>query len=803
MSTLLQDLKFASRTLRKHWTVTLAAVVSLALAIGGNTAVFALIDAFLFRPLPFHEAERLVLFGERPKDAPPSATPIGTSLPTYADLRERSRTLAEWAAVQPTNASLRGDDGSVPLTAQRVSPEYFDLVDAHTSLGRTFLPEEGVEGAGRVVIISEDFRDDRWGDENPMGDVLTLNSEPHEIVGVISSEFALFQAAVDVFLPLTRDPNSAPRDSRAILAVARMSPGATMEQVRSEIRQIALVLEAEYPEVLRGKTIEAINLRNDIPSPQTRLLFGVLQGLVVVVLVIACVNITNLLLARGQDRDQEIALRTALGANRGRITRQLLTESLTIGLAGGAVGLALGKLGIEAMARAFVGLLPRAWTPALDIRALGFTAAIALGASVLFGLAPALQTAKADQAGALRKGQCRAGVARSRKRLSRGLVVMEIALSMVCLGVGAMLVRSFLEIRSSSPGFEGEDVLVATMIIPRVRYGEEDAQLLLADQILERVSTLPGVQAAALVNALPQGFLPPSDSVRIPGEEQAGGEAGWQATTISASPGYLEAMDIPMIQGRFFQPHDRKTAAPVAAVNRLLAENRFPGRSALGQRLVVGGVEREIVGVVADVQQLLIAFPGSSNETVYVPQAQDPGLVFLVLEASGDPHDLVPSLREEFQRIDPDLTLPTVLTVKETVDQSFTGVRVFNVILGGFGLVALFMAALGTYGVLAYSVSQRRHEIGVRMAMGARPGAVVAMISRQGFWLGGIGLSIGLVATLPLINVARATMSIFGTVKPSTLGIIAAVLAGVTVFASWAPATRAARVDPVATLREE
>lgn len=803
MSTLLQDLKFASRTLRKHWTVTLAAVFSLALAIGGNTAVFALVDAFLFRPLPFHEPERLVVFGERPKDAPPSTTPIGTSLPTYADLRERSRTLTEWAAVQPTNASLRGEHSSEPLTAQRVSPEYFDLVEAHTSLGRSFLPEEGIEGARRVVIISVAFRDDRWGEDNPLGEVLTLNSEPYEIVGVVSSEFALFQATVDVFLPLTRDPNSAPRDSRAILAVARMSPGTTMEQVRGEIRQIALELETEYPEVLRGRTIEAINVRNDIPSPQTRLLFGVLQGLVVVVLVIACVNITNLLLARGQDRDQEIALRTALGASKRRITRQLLTESMTMGLAGGAVGLALGKLGIDAMARAFVGLLPPTWTPALDIRALGFTASIALGASILFGLAPALQTAKTDQAGSLRKGHGRAGVARSRKRLSKGLVVAEIALSMVCLGVGAMLVRSFLEIRSSSPGFDGEDVLVATMIIPRANYGEEDAQLLLADQILERVSALPGVQSAALVNALPQGFLPPSDSVRIPGEEPPAGEAGWQATKISASPSYLEAMDIPLIQGRFFQPHDREGAAPVATVNRLLAENRFPGRGALGERLVVGGVEREIVGVVADVQQQLIAFPGSSNETVYVPQAQDPGLVFAILEASGDPHDLVPSLREEFQRIDPDLTFSSVLTLEESVDQSFTGVRVFNVILGGFGIMALFLAALGTYGVLAYSVSQRRHEIGVRMAMGARSGAVVAMISRQGFWLGGIGLCIGVAATLPLINVLRATMSIFGTVKPSTLGSIAAVLAGVIILASWAPARRAAGVDPVATLREE
>jgi predicted permease len=803
MTTLLQDLKFALRTLRKHWTVTLVAVVSLALAIGGNTAVFGLVDALLFRPLPFHEPERLVVFGERPKDAPPGTAPIGTSLPTFTDLRERSRTLADWAVVLPTNASLRGDYGSEPLRAQRVTPGYFDLVGARATLGRTFLQEEGIEGAGKVVLISDEFRDDRWGEEDPLGEVLTLNSEPHEIVGVLPSDFAFLQASVDVILPLTRDPHTAPRDSRAYLALARFRPGATMEQVRSEIRQIALELEAEYPEVLRGRTIDAINVRNDIPSRQTKLLFAILQGLVVVVLVIACVNITNLLLGRAQDRDLEIALRTALGANKIRIIRQLLTESLTMGLAAGVMGLGLGKLGIAAMARSFVGLLPPTWTPVLDIRALGFTVAIALGASILFGLAPALQTAKSDHSGTLRKGHGRGGGGKSRKRISRGLVVLEIALSMVSLGVGAMLVRSFLEIRSSSPGFDGQDVLVATMVISRARYTEDDAQLLLAEQILERVHALPGVQNVALANTLPQGFLPPSDSVWIPGEDPMGGEAGWQATKICASPGYLETMDIPLIQGRFFQVQDREDGVPVAAVNRLLAENRFPGGSALGQRIVVGGVEREIVGVVSDVQQLIIAIPGSSNETVYVPQAQDPSLAFLVLEATGDPHDMVPSLREEFQRIDPDLTLPTVLTMEEFVDQLFVGIRVFNVILGGFGVMALFMAALGTYGVLSYSVSQRRHEIGVRMAMGARPRSVVGLISREGFWLGGVGLAMGFVATLPLINVLRSTLAFIGTVKPSTLGVIAAVLAGVTMLASWAPAARAARVDPVATLREE
>jgi len=311
------------------------------------------------------------------------------------------------------------------------------------------------------------------------------------------------------------------------------------------------------------------------------------------------------------------------------------------------------------------------------------------------------------------------------------------------------------------------------------------------------------VTEVALVNTLPQTPVQPTDSMRVPGEEPVGGRSGWDAVRVSASPGYVEAFDIPLLEGRFFQESDREDGRLVAAVNQELAERRFPGESAVGRRLVVNGQEREIVGVVSDVQQQLISSPDRPGETVYVPQAQAPSLAFLVLEATGDPHQVVPSVREQLSLIDLDLTVARALTMEEFVNQVFAGIKVFNVILGGFGLMALFLAALGTYGVLAYSVGQRRHEIGVRMAMGARPGSVVRMISNQGFWLGGIGLGLGFAGTLPLIGVLRSMVSTFATVKPSTLGVIAALLAGVTVLASWVPALRATRVNPVETLREE
>lgn len=803
MSTFAQDLKFAVRTLRKSWGVTLVAVLSLALAIGGNAAVFSMVDAFLFRPLPFDEPERLVLFGERPDDLARGNTALGMSLPTWADLRERTRTLEGWAAAQPRTLSLRGEDRSQPVTARLVTSNFFEMVGARAARGRTFLPQEGVEGARKVVMISEELREERWGDGYPLGEVITLNSEPHEIVGILPPDFAFLSAGVDVWLPLTRSPYGASRDERNSLVLARMAPSANMEQVRAEVHGVAEQLQTEHPEVQGHIEIDAYNLRYDVPVKQTKILFGLLQGIVLVVLVIACVNITNVLLARSRDRGREIALRTVLGAGRWRIVRQLLTESLTLGFVGGLLGLGLGKLGIAAIARNFAGILPASFSPTLDLRVLGFTLVIAVGAGLLFGLAPALQTLRADHATTLREGHGRGGGGGGRKRLSRVLVVAEIALSMVALGVGSLLVRSFLELRSSTPGYDGRDVLVATLAVPPAKYPEDDDKRLLSDRILERVGEMTGVQHAALTSSLPQGFGAPGDSARIPGRTGAEGRTDWRVTRIAASPEYLRAMDIELLQGRFFQDRDREDGPPVAAVNRELAESRFPDQSPLGRRIVVGGTQREIVGVVANVQQQLLTTARTSPETVYVPQAQSPALANLVLEVTGDPHDLVNPLRDEVQIVDVDLTLPTVLTMDEYVDQAFVGIRVFNSILGGFGTMALFLAALGTYGVLSYSVSQRRHEIGVRMALGADPGKVVGMISRQGFWLGAIGLAIGLLATLPMIGVIQSLLTAFGTVKSSTLVFIAAVLAGVTAAASWIPARRAALVNPVDTLKEE
>lgn len=805
MSGYVHDLRFALRSLRKGWGISAVAVISLALAIGGNTAVYSMVDAFLFRPLPYDRPERIALLGERRDDQPELSGNITASLPTWADLSERSRTLSEWAAVEPRSLALRGEDRSEPISAMAATPSFFGLLGVRAAQGRAFLPEEGVEGSRRVALISDAFRRERYGDGVPLGEVLVLNGEPHEIVGVLPAGFDFLTAGTEIWVPLARSPEGEPRDRRDVFPLARMTPGATMERVRAEVTALADRLEIENPETQRGWTIDVYNLRYDIPTRRTRILFGLLQGTVFLVLLIACVNITNLLLARGQERTREIALRTALGAGRIRIVRQLLTESVGLGLLGGLLGLGIGFIGIGAIERNYAGFLPAAYTPRLDARVFLFTLAVAAGAGVLFGLMPALQTLRRDHAEALREGSGRAGGGGSRKRLSRSLVVAEIALSMVALGVGSMMVRSFIGIRAADPGYDGADVLTATISVPDSRYPEPEDRRRLTERILERAAGIGGAGSVALTSSLPQSFLPATDSARIPGRADPAGDAHWQAITILASPGYLETMDVELLQGRFFRTGDRADAPPVAVVNRTLARIRFPDRSPVGERVVVRGESREIVGVTADVQQVLVTTPRTaSGEAIYLPVAQaDGGPGILVLEASSDPHALVAPLRVALQEIDPDLILPRVLTMSEVLDRAFTGIRVFNVILGVFGVVALFMAALGTYGVLAHAVSRRRHEIGIRLALGAQPGAVVTMISRQGIVLGVVGLVLGGLGALSLVRVLRSTLQGFATVEPSTLVAIAALLFGVSVAASVLPARAAAGVDPVTTLKGE
>ena len=805
MGTFFQDFRFAIRTLRKGLLVTLFAIFSLALAIAGNATVFSMVNAFLFRPLPFHQPERMVILEERETDQQPTSS-LSISLSSWADYDERSQTLSAIEAFRPAFFSLKGPERAIPLSGARVTPGFFDVLGVSPTRGRAFLDSEGVEGAPKVVVLTREYWQEELSDmADPLGEVLVLNGEPHEVIGVLPEGFEFLVPDLDIWVPFASNPREAPRDRRDVIAVGRLVPAATMEQVKAEIASIATQLEAEYPAAYRGWVTDAYNMRTEIPNSQARLLFVMLQGTVVFVLLIACANIANLLLARGQDRRREIALRTILGAGRMRIVRQLLTESSILVLVGGTLGLAMGAFGIQVIADSFAAQLPDAWAPRLEPVVVVFTLVISVAAGLMFGVLPAVQTLKRDQASVLSEGGGRGASAGTGRRLvSRGLVVAEIALSMVALGGGSVLVRGFLQVQNADPGFEVANLLTVGFSVPQSKFPTDEEQVIVLDEVVARARTLAGVRSVTLMNALPQNVQAPTDTFRIAGEPVDAALVVPRTVSLRVDPGYLETMGVPLQQGRFLEETDRAGQPLVAVINQTMVDKRFKGRSPLGQLITIRGDSREIVGVVADVSQTIVQVSGGSSETVYLPIAQAPLLSsFLVLATTRDPGQLAGPARIALGEVDPDLAVNQVQTMEQFVDQFFVGIRVFNSLLSGFGALALLLASLGTYGVLAYSVGQRRHEIGVRMALGAQERQVTRMVVKQGLWMGIIGLTIGTVLVVPLTLLIANLLEGLAPVQPITVVAVGAILFAVTMIASLVPARRAARVNPVDALRAE
>jgi len=467
VSTIIQDLRFAYRTLRKGWWVSALAVVSLAVAIGGNTAVFSLINALIFRPLPYAEPDRIVIFQEREHSTPPSLGNFLTSLPVYADLSERSQTTTDAAVFSPGTFRLQGAERVQTVGGARVTQGFFETLGVDARRGRVFLPEEGVEGGPRVVVLTHEYSERTGGaEEDPIGTVMILDGEPHEVVGVLPPGFDFLVANVDVWVPLTRSPRSAPRTRRNIITLARMTPTATMEQVRIEAKALGEQFAAEYPQVQSDWAVDAFNLRHDLPTGRSRTLMALLQATVLSVLLIACLNITNLLLARSQDRKQELAIRVALGAGQGRLVRQILTESSLLAVTGALGGIGLGWWGIRLISTELASRLPPTWSPVLDVRVLAFTLGISVLASLAFGLAPALGAGRAAPSEQLKEGGVRTTGPGRRQWMGKALVVGEIALCLLALGGGGLLMSGLRELQNPDAGFEQEGILTAQVTLP-------------------------------------------------------------------------------------------------------------------------------------------------------------------------------------------------------------------------------------------------------------------------------------------------------------------------------------------------
>jgi predicted permease len=805
MRWLRQDVRFALGTGRGR-IVSVLAVASLALVMAGNAVAFSTMEAFVLRPLPYPDADRLVLLGERQEQAPAiSLASLIASYAIWAEYRDRSVTLRDWAAFSPRRVSQAATEGAVPVTAARVTGTFFELLGARAVLGRLPQPAEMRDDGARIVVLSWEYWQERIGaDRDPLGMALRLDGETYEVVGVLAPGFEFLMSGIELWLPLHGDPRAAPRGERSVVTVARMAPGTTMAAVKAEIADIARQIQAEYPETHRGWTADAMNLRTEFPDSKSRLYMALMQAAVFLVLLIACANIINLLLVRAQDRRHEIALRTTFGASRFSIVAQLTRESMILAGLGAALGLGLAALAIRVIAGQLGTVLARTYEPALSTGVLLFTGALAVLCGVLFGVAPALQALKQDQASVLRQGT--AGGGRGSRRFSTLLVAGEVAVCLVALGAGGVLARSFVLERGRDPGYTAKEVLAAQIVLPHWRHTGNAEAMALLRQLQERLAALPRVLAVSIATVPPQALFPAADTFRVAGHAAEYGAAVPRAISVRTSSGYLETLQVPLVEGRFFDAGDDGAGTAIAIVSRTLAERRFPGRTAVGEHLTMSGETRRIVGVAGDVRQSVVAAGNAFEETIYTPLAdRPPRIAYLLLRVEGEPLALAAAVRQEVRAVDADITIHTMETLQQHAGRYLVGLDIFNVILTTFGAFALLLASLGIYGLVAFSVRQRSHEIGVRMAVGAAPWAVVRMMTLQGARVACAGLLVGSALLVPVLGLVGRVLAGFGLapLQPAAVAAIGALLLGAALAASALPALRAARIEPLRVLRAD
>jgi predicted permease len=803
-----QDLRFGGRQLLKSPGFTLVAVLTLALGIGATTAIFSVVYGVLLRPLPYSQPDELVRPLFRSREGQLSGA---FSAPNFVDLRAQSKTLSGVAAVAggTFNLSAAGTgDSSEPerLQGASVSADFFKVLGVRPLAGRTFAAGEDKADAPLVAVISEELWRRRFGgDPGIVGRSLTLNGRPHTVVGIMARGSQVPSAA-DVWVPLVFSPKDlAGRGAVWFAAIARLAPGATMDRARAETGVFGRRLAEQYPEANAGYTenMTVESMKERVVGDTRKPLF-ILLGAVGLVLLVACVNVANLLLVRAAGREGEVVVRAALGAGRMRIIRQLLTESVVLALAGGAAGVALAAWLTRALVARAPREIPRLEEIGLDGTALLFALGVSLLTGVLFGLAPALQASRTDLSKVLREGT-RGSKGRGTSRARGALVVIETALAVVLLAGAGLLIRSFLRLQEVDPGFKPEGAVTFRLEPPQAKYPGEPQLRAFTSALVERMERLPGVtSAAATVYGMPfQGNInvltfsiegrPPAP----PGKEEI-------LRVASATPGYFETLGMPIVRGRAFTPRDRDGAPLVAVINEAAVRRHFPGQDPLGQRIVIGMGEPltfEVVGVVGDFKQDALEL--KIDPQIFLSYDQDPGPELSVVVRTRDPEAVMAAARAQVRELDPALPLFGLQPMTEVVATSTAAQRFYMLLLGGFAAVSLVLAAIGIYGVIAYAVRQRTQEIGIRIALGATGDRVTRMVVGQGMVLAGTGAVLGLVAAL---LATRGLQSLLFEVKasdPTIYAGVAAVLVLVAAFASYLPARRAAQTDPQLALRGE
>jgi putative ABC transport system permease protein len=811
----------AIRALWKNPGFTVVAVLALALGIGANTAIFSVIDRVLLRPLPYPDSERIMRVQRHfPNGGGPS-----TSIPRFMAWRQaqafQSMAMYDFGAV-----GLGFGTGENPpeISALHVTAAFFDVFAVRPAIGRTFTALEDLPNAGKFAVVTHEFwRDHLAGGSDAVGKTILLGREPYTVLGVMPEGFR-FDPPTDVFVPLQADPNST-NQANIWYTAGRLRPGATLEQATAELNVIQAQVRARYPDTTdKTESVGVLPLRVAM-SGDSKLPLMILAGAVAFVLLIACANVANLLLARAAGRQREIAIRTAIGASRGQIVRQLLGESMTLAMLGGVAGFLIGIPGVRALLAVSPGNLPRVedlmgsgWAAMLDWRVLAFTIAVSLLTGVMFGLLPALQVSRIDVNTSLKEASGRAGTGMKQNRVRGALVVSEIALALILLVGAALLIRTFQGLRSVEPGFDATNILTLKTSFTGGRYDRTAQAGRLVHDAVERIEALPGVKAAAATPMLPfEGGL--DLPFVIEGRTPAHGKFEGDEDYRFVSPHYFSALRVPLIRGRVFDDRDSVSGPRVAMINAAFARKYWPTGDPLGQRLSIGqglGAEfadapREIVGVIGDVRE--DGLKGDPPAVMYVPEAQLPDPITKlansvipmswVVRTQTDPLRSAQAIAAEFRSIDAQLSATKVKTMERVMADS-TASQSFNMLLlTVFAAVALALAAIGIYGVLAYSVQQRTQEIGIRMALGAGRGQMLAMVMGQGMRLAGIGVVIGLAAAYGLTRVLSSVLFGVKANDPVTFAMVAAVLVAVAMVAAFVPAHRATRVDPVIALRNE
>jgi len=817
----MQDLRYAVRMLLKKPGFTMIAVLALALGIGANTAIFSVVNAVLLRPLPYQHPDRLVMVWQRLTGA--TAYPqLPCSAPDYIDYRDQTRTLENVAAFDNDNFTLVTSTGSERVSGTRVSANLFPLLGISPLRGRMFTTAEDQFGHDNIVVLSYGAWQRRFGsDPNVLGKTLVLDQKPHQVIGVMPKEFEfptqglLSGPAPEFWVPIAFSPDRVGPEGRGdnfnISVVARRRPGVSVQQASADIDRISRRIYQTYPPAIQ-KLFSLDGFVTDLHQQavgNVKTLLLVLLGAVGFVLLIGCANVANLLLAKAAGRRREVAIRTALGAGRLRLVRQLLTESLLLGLVGGAVGLLIAYWLTQLMIQFSPGDVPRLAEAELNLPVLAFTFAISILTGLLFGLAPALQVSKANLNTDLKEGS-RGAAAFRRSRVRSVLVVAEVALSLVLLAGAGLLLRSFVKLRGVPLGFNPDHLLTMSIALPEARYESKVQVQSFYNVLLEHAQSLPDVKSAAAATGLP--LMGQWDIVITPeGRADTGEKSLTTAFFAGVTPSFHRTLGISLLRGRLFAESDSQKSPPVAVINESMARRYWPNQDALGKRFKWGPADstrtwHTVVGVVADLKQNNIAADIGPGVYLPIPQMpQDSSIhgFYLAVRTSSDPAAIVSNLRQIVRSLDPEVPLFQVRTMQDVLSESVAPRRFNMLLLAAFAGLALLLASIGIYGVMSYSVSQYTHEIGIRMALGARAADVLQLIVRQGMALVLIGLAVGAAGALALTRVMASLLFDVKPWDPLTLTSVSMLLAAVAFAASYIPARRATRVDPMIALRYE